>query len=75
MIKIVRQIKQIFLDPKVKKDYKELKWEKIQYEKISEILVETHNFSKTRVENALDRLKKLDDSSQQVSLDKFMGSK
>ena len=72
---LIRQIKQIFLDPKVKKDYKELKWEKIQYEKITEILVETHNFSKTRVENALDRLKKLDDSSQQVSLDKFMGSK
>lgn len=74
-LKLVKQIKDIFLNPNVSKEYQELKWDKIQYDKITELLVESHNFSQTRVENALERLKKLDDSSQQVSLDQFMGSK
>ncbi|MFO7794868.1 MAG: flap endonuclease-1 [Promethearchaeati archaeon] len=74
-LELVGQIKEIFLNPRVNEDYQDLKWEKIQYDKINELLVEFHNFSKTRVENALERLKKLDDSSQQVSLDQFMGSK
>ncbi|MBD3213764.1 MAG: flap endonuclease-1 [Candidatus Lokiarchaeota archaeon] len=70
---LVAQIKHIFLHPSVNKEYPQLKWKKIQYEEITELLVEAHNFSKNRVENALDRLKKLDDSSQQVSLDHFLG--
>lgn len=74
-LELVSQLKDIFLNPNVKKDYSELKWNNVQYEKITELLVEVHNFSQSRVENALDRLKKLDTSSQQISLDSFMNSK
>jgi len=74
-LELVSQIKDIFLNPNVKKDYTELKWNNVQYGKITELLVEVHNFSQNRVENALDRLKKLDTSSQQISLDTFMNSK
>jgi len=70
-IDVVNQVKEIFLHPKVTKDYPKLKWTKIEYDKIKELLVETHNFSSSRVENALDRLRKLDQSSTQVSLDSF----
>lgn len=68
---IVNQVKEIFLHPTVTKDYPKLTWTKIEYDKIKELLVETHNFSSSRVENALDRLRKLDQSSTQVSLDSF----
>ena len=72
---LIEQVKRIFSTPNIKKDYPRLKWEKIEYDKIEELLVEQHNFSKNRVVNALDRLKKLDSSSKQVSLDSFFGSK
>jgi flap endonuclease-1 len=72
---LVAQIKHIFLNPRVNNEYPDFAWKKIQYENITELLVEAHNFSMNRVENALDRLKKLDDSSQQVSLDHFLGTK
>lgn len=68
---IVDQVKKIFSNPKINKDYPNLKWEKISYNKIEELLVEEHNFSKIRIENALGRLKKLDSFSRQVSLDTF----
>lgn len=70
-IEQLEQIKTIFLEPDVSKDYLKPKWKKIRYEKVEELLIEVHNFSKQRVHNALDRLKKLDSSSVQVSLDNF----
>ena len=70
-LEMVNQIKDIFLKPDVKKDYPRLKWDKIQFEKIEELLVEQHNFSENRVKNALERLRKADQSSVQTSLDKF----
>jgi len=72
---IVKQVKEIFLHPKIKKDLAPLKWKNIEYEKIKELLVEQHNFSNKRVENALDRLRKLSSNSVQVSLDSFMSKK
>jgi flap endonuclease-1 len=69
---IVEKIKTIFLNPDVEKNYPKLVWKKIDYEKIEELLIEQHNFSKQRVQNALDRLKKLDRSSVQTSLDGFL---
>ncbi len=72
---LIEQAKTIFSTPTIKKDYPTLKWEKIEYDKIEELLVEQHNFSKNRVINALDRLKKLDSTSKQVSLDSFFGSR
>jgi flap endonuclease-1 len=69
---VVKQVKEIFLHPIIKKDYPKLKWTKVNYENIKELLVETHNFSSSRVENALNRLRKLDRSSTQVSLDSWV---
>ncbi len=69
---LVDKVKKIFLQPDVNKDYPQLKWGKIIYDKVEELLIETHNFSKQRVESALERLKKIDSSKVQVSLDNFM---
>ncbi|MHA2397849.1 MAG: flap endonuclease-1 [Promethearchaeota archaeon] len=69
---IIEPIKNIFLNPDVKKEYKLPKSKKINFERIEELLVEQHNFSKQRVENALERLRKLDSKKTQVSLDDFL---
>ncbi|TFG14754.1 MAG: flap endonuclease-1 [Promethearchaeota archaeon] len=72
---IIEQIKTIFLEPDIQRDYPKLKWEKIEFEKIEELLIEKHDFSKQRVENALDRLRKQDSSKAQISLDSFLKKK
>ncbi|MFW9826418.1 MAG: flap endonuclease-1 [Candidatus Thorarchaeota archaeon] len=64
-------IREIFLNPDVKKDYQIPKPNKIDFEKVEELLVEQHNFSKQRINNALERLRKIDSSKVQVSLDDF----
>ncbi len=69
---IIARVKEIFIKPDVIKDYPKLTWKKINFEKIEELLVEQHNFSKQRVENALTRLRKLDSSKTQISLDSFL---
>ena len=71
-LELVEQTKKIFLNPNVKKDYTIPKPKKINFERIEELLIEQHNFSKQRVENALDRLRKLDAKKTQVSLDDFL---
>ena len=70
----VNQVKDMFLNPDIKKDYKLPKQKKIDFEKLNELLIEEHNFSKQRVENALARLRKLNSSKVQVSLDNFFKS-
>ncbi|MFX1379325.1 MAG: flap endonuclease-1 [Promethearchaeota archaeon] len=70
-LELIAQIKEIFLNPDVKKDYNIPKQKKIDFEKLEELLIEQHNFSRQRVENALERLRKLDSSKVQVSLDDF----
>ncbi len=74
---VIERVKNIFLNPDIisKDIYPNLKWSKINYEKIEELLIEKHNFSSQRVENALDRLRKLNSSSVQVSLDSFLKEK
>ena len=74
-IETVNSVKNIFLNPDVKKDYPKPKWNKINYNKLEELLVETHNFSKQRVGSALERLKKFDTSKVQVSLDSYFKKK
>lgn len=69
---LVEHIKKIFLSPDVKKDYLVPKPKKIDFERIEELLIEQHNFSRQRVENALERLRKLDSKKTQVSLDDFL---
>jgi len=70
----INQVKDMFLNPDIKKDYKLPKQKKIDFEKLGELLIEENNFSKQRVENALDRLRKLNSSKVQVSLDNFFKS-
>ncbi len=72
---VIEQVKNIFLNPDVREDYPKVRWQKIDYEKIEELLIEQHNFSKSRVENALERLRKIDSSKTQISLDSFLGKK
>lgn len=70
--KLIEHVKSIFLNPDVKKDYILPKPKKINFERIEELLIEQHNFSKQRVNNALERLRKLDSKKTQVSLDDFL---
>ncbi|MFX1586952.1 MAG: flap endonuclease-1 [Promethearchaeota archaeon] len=71
-VEVIERIKQIFLDPDIKKEYPKLVWKKIDYEKIQELLIEQHNFSAQRVHNALERLRKQELSKRQVTLDSFL---
>jgi len=68
---VIDKIRGIFLKPDIKKEYPKINWQKINYERVEEFLIEQHNFSKQRIENALERLKKLNSSKRQVSLDSF----
>ena len=70
---LVDQIIEIFKNPDVEEKYPKIVWHKIQFEKIEDLLIEQHNFGKQRVENALERLKKIDSSTRQTSLDSFFG--
>ncbi len=74
-LEVVEKIKAIFLHPDVKKEYPKIMWRKINYDKIEELLVEQHNFSKQRVENSLERLRRLDTSRVQTSMDSFIKGK
>jgi flap endonuclease-1 len=71
-LELVEQLKNIFLTPDIRNNYPKIKFRKINYEKIKELLIEIHNFDNQRVENALDRLRKLDSSKTQISLDNFI---
>jgi len=55
----------------VKRDY-ELKWHKIDIEKIKELLVEEHDFSHERVESVLGRFKEDKEEKKQKGLGEFM---
>jgi len=68
---LIEEIKEIFLNPNVKRKYQKIIWEKIKYEEVEELLIEQHNFSKQRVQNAIERLKKQNSLKTQVSLDSF----
>ncbi|MFX1311279.1 MAG: flap endonuclease-1 [Promethearchaeota archaeon] len=70
-LEMVNNVKNIFMNPNINKDYHLTKSNKIDFEKIEELLIEQHNFSKQRVKNALERLRKLKDGKIQVSLDNF----
>ena len=54
----IKQVRGIFLNPVINKDYQKPKWKRPDTDKIKEILCDRHNFSVERVDNALIRLKK-----------------
>ena len=63
-----REIEKIFLEPKTTKDYK-IEFSLPQREKIAEFLCEGHDFSKNRVESALEKLeRKMNEKGKQSRL-------
>ena len=70
-IELVDRVKEIFLRPKINPDYPKITWRKVDYDKLEELLVEKHNFSKNRVESAIKKLRDLDSDKKQISLDSF----
>ena len=70
-IENLHTIQNIFLKPNVTLDYPKIRWRAPNSEKIREILVETHNFSKDRIEAGLKRLKKKGTARQKTLGDFF----
>ncbi len=66
----IEEIRKIFLNPKVKKDYR-LKWSLPDGEKVLEILCEKHHFSKERVEPVLEKFMQIEDLMKQKNLFDF----
>ena len=63
--------KELFLSPRVTEEYS-IRFRSPSSDHIQEILCDDHDFSETRVENALQRLvKATDEAAQQTSLDAF----
>lgn len=70
-IELVQRVKDIFLNPTINSNYPKIIWGKVDYDKVEELLVEKHHFSKNRVDSALKKLKDLDSAKKQISLDSF----
>lgn len=67
----LQSIREIFLKPTVNMDYV-VRWRPIDRSKVLEILVEKHDFSRERVEKAIDRVEAaLRKTGGQVGLDKW----
>ncbi|MCC7553712.1 MAG: flap endonuclease-1 [Methanobacteriaceae archaeon] len=61
----IESVKNIFLNPYINKDYK-IKWKKVDKDGILEFLCEQHGFSKERVINASNKLKKLNNTQKSL---------
>lgn len=68
-----QSIREIFLKPTVSMDYV-VRWRPIDRGKVLEILVEEHDFSRERVEKAIDRVEEALRMERQVGLDKWFQS-
>ncbi len=66
----VNTLKNIFLKPEISKKYS-LEWKPYNQEKLVEILHEKHDFSRERIENALEKLEKSRGAKDQKSLQEF----
>jgi flap endonuclease-1 len=65
-------LKSLFMSPSVSDDYS-IRFRTPSPENIQEILCDEHDFSETRIENALQRLTKAtEEAAQQTSLDAFL---
>ncbi|MHA1612779.1 MAG: flap endonuclease-1 [Promethearchaeota archaeon] len=67
----LQTVQNIFLKPNINVDYPKIKWTAPNNDKVREILIETHNFSKERVESGLKRLKKKGTARQKTLSDFF----
>ena len=52
----IQNLRNIFLEPRIKRNYKELMWNKPRIEDLHSFMIEHHDFSRERIENALNRL-------------------
>lgn len=67
----LNDLKELFTAPRVREDYS-IRFRTPSPETIQEILCDEHDFSETRVDNALERLTKAtEEAAQQTSLDAF----
>jgi len=69
----VEQIKQLFLNPKVTDDY-EIRWKPVDRDKVFSILCDEHDFSRERVQKALERVREEERTRAQSRLEQFFGS-
>ncbi len=69
----VEQIKQLFLNPKVTDDY-EIRWKPVDRDKVFSILCDEHDFSRERVQKALERVREEERARAQSRLEQFFGS-
>ncbi len=67
-IEELEEVRRIFLSPPVTDEYK-LEWKEPDREKVIEILVEEHDFSRERVENALKRYETIKKVTSQSTLE------
>ncbi|MEK6945256.1 MAG: flap endonuclease-1 [Nanoarchaeota archaeon] len=65
-----KEIFSLFKKPNVENH--EIKFWKVDEDKIKEILIERHDFSEERVEKQLERLREIKEKSKQKGLDKWM---
>jgi flap endonuclease-1 len=54
---ILEKIREIYLNPSLKKDYYPLIWKEVDFEGLMEYMIETYDFSEKRIKNNLQRLK------------------
>lgn len=64
------RIKELFLNPKITEDYS-IKFRKMDVDGIKNFLCEKHEFSESRVQSALDKIKEGRDKEKQTSLSAF----
>lgn len=69
-LKDIIEIRKIFLNPNVNKNY-QIKYRKPNLNKLKSFLLEEHDFSSIRVENVIKRLEKRFSNKKQTNLDKF----
>jgi len=65
---LIEKVKNLFLNPSIEENYPSLNKGKPKFDKIEDFLINKHNFSESRVKNALERLKKIESTSQQKTL-------
>jgi len=63
----IKQIRKLFLEPKVTDDYK-LNWDKTDNEKVLSILCDKHQFSEKRIKSVLEKFENMENIVKQKTL-------
>jgi flap endonuclease-1 len=66
----IEEIKQLFLKPKTTDNYK-IRWETINKNQVYAILCDEHDFSRDRVQKAMERIREEDKAKAQSRLEQF----